>query len=159
MLLTQTPLWSFHHFFTFWDPVGPLWNSLRHFLFTKDLDPTWVKILRIALLWIVLWLCCQNNELWSAIGDTHCMKTKWLKDSNKFVVQKFGRSFLKLFFSCADGGSTFPNLVQKWKFQNAHGKVLFVVYDQAIGIKYWKHCVSILPVSLAKSNNIYLFIA
>lgn len=75
------------------------------------------------------------------------------------MMQKFGRSFFKILFSCADGGSAFPNLVQKWKFQNAHGKVFLVVYDQAIGIKYWKHCESILPVSLAKSSNIYLFIA
>lgn len=30
LLPTQTPLWSFHHYFTFWGPVGPLWNSPRH---------------------------------------------------------------------------------------------------------------------------------
>lgn len=54
--------------------------------------------------------------------------------------------------------TAFPNFVQKWKFQNAHGQVLLVVYDQAIGIKYWKHCESILPTSVEKSSNIYLFI-
>lgn len=54
--------------------------------------------------------------------------------------------------------TVFPNFVQKWKFQNAHGKVLLVVYDQAIGIKYWKHCENILPSSVEKSSNIYLFI-
>lgn len=36
----------------------------------KTLDPIRVEVLRIALLWMVLWLCCHNNELWSAIGDT-----------------------------------------------------------------------------------------
>lgn len=76
----------------------------------------------------------------------------------------FARSFLKLLFlfffsSCADGDSAFPNLVRKWKFQKAHGKVLLVVNDQVIDIKYWKHCESTLPISLAKTSNIYLFIA
>lgn len=60
-----------------------------------------VEVPRIALLWMLLWLCCHHSEFWSAMGDIHCMKTKWLKDSNNFLVQKFGRSFPKLlFFLC-----------------------------------------------------------
>lgn len=42
----------------------------------KALDPIWIEVLSITLLWMVLWLCCHNNVLQAAIGDMHCMKTK-----------------------------------------------------------------------------------
>lgn len=75
-LTTQTPLWSFHNYFTLWGPVGPLWNNLRHSLFMNVLDPVCIEVLRFFWLWMVLWSCSQNNKLMSAIGDTHCVKTK-----------------------------------------------------------------------------------
>lgn len=101
---TQTPLWLFHHCFNFWGPVGPLWNSPRHFLFMNALDPICIQVLSFVCSWMVLCSCSHSNKLRSAIGDTHCVKTK-PEVSNNFVAQEFGRSFLKLLFfspSCAN---------------------------------------------------------
>lgn len=80
------------------------------------------------------------------------------QNSSKFTVKKSWCKVLDtLVFLCADGGSVFPNCVKKWKFQNPHGKVLLVVYDQAIDIKYWKHCENIFTHQLGKGRQ-YLFI-
>lgn len=100
----------------------------RHFLSMNALDPIWIEVLRFVPLWIVLCSCSCSYELRSATGDTHCVQTKELEVSNNFVMQEFDRSFLKLlFFTPVLTMSAFPNFVQKWKFQTAHGKVLLVV--------------------------------